>query len=422
MKKLMLIAFVLMMAFIFAVPAMATDVKFKGSYRIDGRYYDNVNKDSDNERTRAHIRHRFELRTEFIVTDAIKITTKFDALDYESFGTRLPDDAPEDGVDGGTAIDFDRAYMTVKVPFGSFRGGRMLGGVWGLKFGDDAQDYDRLRFDTKFGNFSTGLIYQKNVELDYDTKNVADQDKDVYYWYGVYKSKPITGGLLYGYAKNQTNPVVDILAHAFLPYFKANFGKMFSLQGEAIIEKGTIDPDAVGVADTDINTLCYNLEGKVKFGPTSIMGGYAYASGQAENDADMTMGNLGNAGIADDFGPLLVLTYADDILNSHYANNGTHKVALAGVKLIYGDVTWKISKKFKLAFKAGMASAAEQRSNLDDKYGTEVDVRADWKVMKGLTWIFWAGYLDAGDWFKGTNEDFSVDNTFTIFNRFLVKF
>jgi len=423
MKKLMVIGIALFAAFMFVVPASATTLELGGYYRIEGRWQDSPNLDKDNDDGGARWRMRFRFTPALIVSDALRFDFKADIFDGTTFGT-FKNKTSTAKENTGTYIDVDRAWMTVTTSFGKFAGGRMAGGSWGLTFGDDNEDYDRIRFDTKFGNVSTGVIVQKNVERDSNESGDSipgqvDADTDVYYAYGLYGADFGKIGLLGAFQNGKSTTTADTTKYALLPYFDTKFGN-FGVRGELAWATGDTDPDAAAAATTDIEELMWNLEADVTFGAFKFTAGYAWVQGDASAaDTKSQEANQVYGGIGDDWDLLVVLMDVDTFINGHAYGSFP-----AGVKLWYAQLDWKANKTWNFWTTIGGATAqntGQYGVNASDKMGTEIDVNAQWAVMKNLKFLVRFGYLDAGDFWKSTGIT-NLDNTYSAYQQWTLSF
>jgi len=418
MKKLLLIGVALVAVVMFVTPASATDLELGGYYRIEQRYFDNPSLEKDGPHE-AYIRHaRFRFQPALIVSDALRFDFKADIFDGQRWGQEGGPKAKNT-----TSIDVDRLWMTVKVPFGSFAGGRMPGGAWGLTFGDDNEDYDRLRFDTKFGDVSTGVIYQKNLEQRYNST-----DSDTYYLYGNYKANIGSIGLLGAYTNDHTHSAYNRYKYNLLPYADLQFGN-FGVRGELIWGNGKKEVKAAGAADTDIEELLWNVEADFAFGPFKVTGGYAWVQGEDNDPTKEKMSNAYFGGIGDDWSPLLVMMDIDTLINGFAGDavsgsldptDSIDAVAFSGVKLAYIQADFKINKDWKVWVVGGWATTETDKYYtgvegvpLDDDIGKEADINVGWNIMKNLKAKFSFGYFWAGDFYKTFNGANNVDDTFT---------
>jgi len=411
MKKLMLIGIALFAAFMFVVPASATTLELGGYYRVEGRILNNPSLDEDATGSHdAHWRMRFRFTPALVVSDALRFDFKTDIFDGTKFGNQGSEDKSTN------LMDIDRLWMTITVPFGKFAVGRMAGNAWGLSFLDNNEDYDRIRFDTKVGKVTTGIIFQKNVDLDYSTKTQSDRDLDVYYLYGVYKDDFGAAGLLGAYVNNKTTITVDNFKYALLPYFDVKFGGV-GLRGELLWSTGEKDPDLAGAATTDTNEFAWTLQADYSFGPVTVGGGYAWVQGTGSDPLNDKSTNFAGMGLGDDWDLFIVATDVDQIVNE---NSNAWGILTTGVKMWYADAEWKINKAWTATARVGGFTAEDVPTGVDDKIGMEYDLDISWAVMKNLKWRFTGGYFDTGDYFNALITH--PDNTYTLRHQLTLSF
>ena len=68
------------------------------------------------------------------------------------------------------------------------------------------------------------------------------------------------------------------------------------------------------------------------------------------------------------------------------------------------------------------AGATASTKFLNKDYGTEFDVEIDYKIYDNLTYSVGAGYLWAGDFYKGSTEANEIDDTYLLMNKLQVTF
>lgn len=431
MKKISVLALAACMAFAIAVPAMAVDVDFSGYYRVRGFMNSNITLNDQTEESEAYYDNRFRLQTVFKATDAVSVTTRFDALDDNVWGDQTEND-----------IDWDRVYMTIMSDVGMFMIGHQQAGVWGLDFFDDDYNDDRIKYVGKTGDVYFGAIIQKTSETDSDAAwspssgAGSDADTDVYYLFGGVKQEGLEAGLLAAYARDATTPFVTATQYALLPYGKFTAGPL-SVRGEIVYEFGEMDFDGT-TPDVDIDTLSYALEGSFSLDMARLYLGWVSVSGQEDGD-DMTMGNMAYGGLGDDFNPLALLT--DDLggkmLNSkadlaNIMSGGTltsaDVVALCGVDLLYAGADVTVNDKLSVAGIIGYAMANEDDiltgTAIDDVYGTEIDVTVTYQIMDNLEYEATLAYLMTEDLLaatKGVGPN-NADDNFGIMHQIKASF
>ena len=443
MKKITVLALAACMAFAVAVPAMAVEVDFSGYYRVRGFMNSNISLDDRAEESEAYYDNRFRLQTVFKATDAVSVTTRFDALDDDVWG----DTNNLEGDKNEANIDWDRVYMTIMSDVGMFMIGHQQAGVWGLDFFDDDYNDDRIKYTGKTGDVYFGAIIQKTSEVDSESAWAADgesdADTDVYYLFGGIKQEGMEAGLLATYARDTTTDAMTVTKQALLPYGKFTAGPL-SVRGEIVYEFGDMDFDG-STPDTDIDALSYALEGSFSLDMARLYLGWVSVSGQEDGD-DMTMGNMTYGGLGDDFNPLAILT--DDLggkmLNSKArlsnimqvdagllpptALSSADMVALCGVNLLYAGADVAVNDKLTVAGIIGYAMANEDDiltgTTIDDVYGTEIDVTVTYQIMDNLEYEATLAYLMTEDLLaatKGVGPN-NADDNFGIMHQIKASF
>jgi hypothetical protein len=405
MKKMTIIAVALCVAFMLAVPAMALEIENDGLIRVRGYSDKGYSLDDNLQSTDSYYDMRFRLNTNFKVSDQLWVSTRFRAFN----GAVMPATA------GFSNIQWERAWMNVKTDFGLFRAGRMIAGAWGNSFADSEGDAFRIRFDTAFGAFKTGVVLQKTVEGDMGN-TYSSADYNMYFAYGLFVQENWKAGLLYGYLDNKTvsdqrvgnEQNYKALQHMFDPFFVAKFGS-FGLQGEANYKTGTAQEWGSSVArrDVDKDSLCWNLEGSLDFGAGSAFLGVAFASGQEGGaNPDDTDSNFG-----DDWEKLYILAGSTGPTPAGIGSVGGG-AALGnfsptggnddGATLIYGGADFKLGDTVTAGVVIGSGKADEVAATWDDDLGIEVDLKLGVKFFDGsLSYTAIAAYLAAGDYWEG---------------------
>jgi len=433
MKKFTIIGLALCLAFALAAPATAVDVDFSGHYYVRGSYVSHWNLD-DRSASNAFMDMQFRLKTVFKVNDILSVTTRFDALDDEVWG----DDANDEGT-----IDFDRAYMTIKAPIGTFFIGRQKAMAFGTSFLDYEEERDRIKYVKKIDNLKVIAIFQKNTEND-DTAgaaltsgdDAADEDSETYYLAGIYKMENTTVGLLGAFKNDKTTANVTKHTYVALPYFVSKFGPL-AIQGELRYNWGEAAYDTAALAgaaggsgnttDIDTKALAYNLEATYSFGPASIMAGYAFVSGDNDAKADDESSSHGY-GVGNDWGKLFILTTSDvgALTNlGGYGNLSMDGNCTYGAKIIYGGATFSPLENLELGVVVGTADADEVKAGVEDDYGVEYDFTLNWKIYDNLTYSAVAAFLSAGDFYKTEGAgiaDADFDDTYALFHQLELSF
>ncbi len=342
MKKFIIATMVVLFGFVVALPATAADVKFSGEYFSAGVINSNpALSDNHDEATDSFMHMRLRTTTEFILSDDLKLTTRFDALEKAWDRNDSADTQDDDN------IDFERAYITAKTDIGLFMIGRQKGITWGTSFSDDCSNTDRIKYvvplDMGGGKLYVGAVYEKYMENDHnDYSNSSqnnDTDNDKYYLFAVHKTDDYQCGLLTGFYNFEyfqdpdqvlalqaftaasTDPGAyllglpgtynstlgmpgaagthaDILynrggttdADVFLlsPYFKGKYGDI-GITFEMDYFTGTAEyPDALvaNAEDLDIEAHSILLEGTYDYGAWVFQAGFATMTGDADPSDD----------------------------------------------------------------------------------------------------------------------------------------
>ncbi len=197
MKKTTLLLIAICVALMSVSTGLAADVDFTGEYYIEGIY--NSSPDlSKTDLARYYRQMRLRVQTDFKVTEDLKLTTRFDALEK----VWNSDDSAFTNEEDAENIDFDRAYMTIISKVGMFMLGRQEGVTWGTTWADDEDDTDRFKWvlplDVAKGKLYFALIAEKTTENDTNPDITTGKDNDKYYLGTIYKRENFDGGLLLG--------------------------------------------------------------------------------------------------------------------------------------------------------------------------------------------------------------------------------
>ena len=425
MKKILVVLFALSLVFSFSAPVMATDVSVDGSYRIRG-WSDTNSPLVEDSTTSAYYDQRLRVNVTFEVAEGLKVITRADILDGVMGTPGLTDPTADDN------IEFDKAYMEFMTSVGRVRAGVFSHWVWGTVFGDAEQFLAKIDFTTKLGKFLVYFDVTKDSEGDVGS-DIDDRDDDGYLTSIFYMDEGIDVGLLYTYVRWANAPAASLgipssfgltaKAHALLFYTKLTMGNLY-VEGEAGWAKGELDTTPVkwmvGVDSMDIEGLRAYLMAKYTIGPAYIGGFSAYVQGNDWETTD-TIENFLNSG--SDWDPCLIL-FNDNCPTSlgHVAG------ATTGMFMDNGwlyQVFAGASPMDKVSVKASLSYAyadKKPKDFVDDVYGTEIDLEAAYKIFDNLTYSVGFGYLAAGDYYKGTDKNNKIDNTYLLMNKLQVNF
>jgi len=461
MKKLLVVLLSLGLIVAFCAPVSAQPtVKFGGSYYLNGTYEDSVNLQPKaeagyNGRSTAFFYQRVRLQPVFAIAEGLTFTARMDALEKrwgdnswrggsdDFTSSRRRDASAGSGQKIQESFEFERAYVTFMTGIGMFQVGYQNVDDWGTDFTDYSNTRPRIAFVTKAGPVDIALTYEKLNEA-HATTNFVDADKDTYAVSGTYRGKGIEGGLLYKYyAFNNTRPAgVKTAFSQLAPYFKATFGPVY-LEGEfqywfgkaAQYEAPTVVPFP---ADVDLKAYGAYLKARFNFGPAYAGALFSYASGNDLSDDAKSTTNPGGAGT--NFEPAMLL-----LADSHATrSNGLSLAASPNLSaanpvtsskyntIIYNafvgvNPTPKLNVEMALTYatvdkKALSKAAGIVTEAVSDKLGTEVDIKATYKIYDNLSYMIGAGYLWTGDYFKGSNNATKIENDYILQNQLTLSF
>jgi hypothetical protein len=432
MKKSILFAVALIVAFAIVAPAMALELAHDGYLRtryflVDSWTLTKNQGGDNNEVSDSYWDMKFRLNTVFTVNDNVLVTTRIEGLNGPMGG----------GADTDDEISLERAWITIKGDWGMIRSGRMGGGVFGNVFKDTDTERYRVRYDIAAGGFKGGIIYETNAELDIGTVT-SSGDSMAYYGYFAFGGETFNTGLLYGYLDNKTqrsvfgatNTLTEYkeLRHLFVPFFNGTFGP-FSVQAEIDYQTGERDFYAVGVPDPDIQRLSWNLEGVFNFGAGSVELGYGYTSGQEFGiNPDVTGDNFG-----DDWEKTFVLVGSTgnvDLLGGQ-GNWSASGGNTSGLGLLFLGADFNLGETMTLGGIIAYGKADEVDENpatnpnfaiVDDDVGYELDVKWTWSMYEAAKLTAIGFYYKAGDYWEqyvGANQ---VEDLMGLFVNLQVTF
>ncbi|OPY06442.1 MAG: hypothetical protein A4E66_02193 [Syntrophus sp. PtaB.Bin001] len=477
MKRFIVALLAVAMAAGFALSASAADVKFGGSYYVmgatanDWQLSKNGNGSADDRTTASFFAQRLRVGTQFKVAEGLTLTTQFDALEgrWGQFGRYQNEEMSRgtaggwngaDGANDSKNISFDRAYVDFAIPYGKIRVGRGPTSNWGTSFANQDADADEIVLTGYFGNFTAEFKIEKAYEsvgdgVTWGTRHSqADGDNDRYHISGVYKFTGGSTGLKIFYNRNaQTTYAAPSAAGdrgykreywAIQPYVQATLGPVF-VEAELNYNTGrAYDYEDNGVMGSDRNLKGMNayLHAKVDAGPAYFGALYAYVSGQDPKSKTFNSGSDG--GKAWNQNNLILWGYYSNKWagmlgggnGALYGQTGYDYIAMTNaheLKVYAGynpTSKWNIqgSVAYAVADKtcpSNVITTAANRATydyVDHKYGTEADLTASYKIFDNLTYTLGFGYLWAGDYFKGTNKNANVDDTYLLLNKLDLTF
>ena len=447
MKRFLVVLLSLGLIMAFSMPVLAVDVKFSGSYYAQGWYVDNFELKENND-SRAFINQRLRLQTVFQVADGLSLTTRFDALEkkwgdqrwkggFDDNRNRLT--GPKDSsyssyVREQENIEFERAYVTFATKAGQFDVGYQQGSsAFGTSFLDSYESIGRIKYTVPFGRNTMVLSYEKLNEY-MDTgiqgKNNKDADDNVYSVAGIAKFQGGEAGLIYKYLDLASKRLETVAAadrgrsklHVINPYLKKTAGPL-NVEAEAYYIGGKWkDWEAsVGAAD-DMDAESYGGYVKAQMDMGSAYAGamFIYMRGDDPGSTDEKEGGfMPSLSWGEAFNPCIILWNLDyfqwvGATTGPYMDNA-----------VFGQIHGGFKPNPKLHVRASVsyAKADEKPAGfVDDEYGTEVDVTASYKIFNNLEYMVGAAYLWTGDYFKGSNLSYKVDDNYLLTHKLTLTF
>jgi len=448
MKRFWLVLLALGLVMAFSVSVFAADVKFSGSFTAAGMYQDKttLRKGGSGEGpSTAFYYQQLRVNMEFIATPALKLVTRFDALERVWGGPRsIPGTALEPGSSGTRAenenIAFDNAYIYYVSPIGLFTVGYQDDGAWGTVFGNSTASLGKITYTIVKMPFVVGLAIGKNTEnsyTNYYASTEADRDSNFYYFLGQYY---FTGGVV-GFLGKYTRSAVNRTAaipfktnlYAGVPYAKAKIGPV-AIEAEFTYLFGKIyewDDEVVGREDVKVSQMSAYIDALADFGMFYAGATGAYVSGDKPDTATKQEGGTLNGGA--DWNPCLIMWnwdrafwagtlvgYESD-LSGNNSNDGTMDNAW------FGQIRAGVRPIAVLDIQASLAYAKADKAPVgfaDKDYGVELDVTATYKITNNLSYMLGVGYLWTGDYYKGVNADGTneIDNNYLVLNKLTLTF
>jgi len=430
MKKLLTVFFALALVAAFAMPAAAVDVSFKGEYFITGNYQDNPTMQTGDEASSASSQwthQRFRFWNDFKVQEGLKLSVRMDIMERywgQSNEAHVANSPSGIDNDNETNIEFDRVFIVANVGPGVLYAGHS-DVDYGMKLNNFYGSGPRVKYAVPFGNFVGELIWTKKTEGDIGT-TVTDEDKDEYAVGLMYKLKNGFVGFYNIYTYDQTIDTETTWTNAFEPYFSLKFGDI-TFQGEFSYSWGETDKDDPTLADPDLGGFAMWLGADWKSGDWGVGGQFYYLEGDDPNTND-NEGSTAKMGLSP-LGTLIMFDYFNSKFNgvkfastmgdNSWGYGGTNNIMAAEIHASY-----KVLPKLTLKVQYTYADTVEKPkgSHMEEEYGSEFDLTATYKIYDNLQYMVGFGYLWAGDYWKSSTTDNTVDDDYIILNQLKLTF
>jgi len=341
MKKLWIVLLSAALVMSFAFSATAADVKFSGSYYVEGVFRSNPlgldKEDSVKNGTfgtylkassQALYFQRLRVQTEFQVVEGLKLVTRFDALEKrwgDQTMAQTTSAYPYDVTNRtmGTSasriqenLEFERAYVDFNTGIGRFLVGYQEFGTFGTVFLDTSFTKPGLKYFIPIGPVTLFVAYDKQKEWEvtaagtYNGLN-SDLDKDEYYIGAIYKQGNIEAGAQIEYLRSAngrvgtattfttaiTNSAYTTSLWLLDPYFKGKFGPVF-VEAEFFYGNGKmfkLENTVTNGSDVDVNAYGFYLHARADISMFYFGGYFTMVSGDDPATPDKIEGGLTSA-------------------------------------------------------------------------------------------------------------------------------
>jgi len=447
MRKFWMVLLALGLVVAFSMPAFAAvDGKFSGSLRMRGWYDSNLlSLDKDKYAgagARQFYDNRLRMQPEFKIAEGLTLTTRFDALE-KKWGQTLSTVAG--GVDFNDSIKWERAYVTFVTKAGVGMVGYQPTREFGTVFGNAGGSDPRIKWTIPVGDFSIFGVIEKVTE---DTANVGknvDSDRDRYQLGAIYKFKGGDAGMQIELERNASNRTGAATPYkrefyVFEPYVKYKAGPVY-IEAEAFYATGDYakyDDGGTTVPkpqDVKFDSKHLYLLANIDFAPAYAGFLFAYGSGDDPDSTDKMEGglmatqSLNGAWNA----ALMMQSYEYRVqvgnrqgnttaANSEYTDNIWFYQIYAGVKPMK-ELDVKLALSYAYADKKPKALVGGVNTEyVSDKYGTELDLTATYKIYNNLSYMVGVGYLWTGDFYKGTDNSVVTENDYLVMHQLQLTF
>ncbi len=443
MKRFLLVMLALGLITAFSTTAFAADVKVSGQFYVAGMYVDQTSlmKDATGYPSTAFYYQRLRVQTEFIVSPALKLVTRFDAMERAWGAPRATG-----SIATGTAADssgtvseneniaFDWAYINYKAPIGVFNVGIMNKGTTGTAFGNNIQPAARIKYAYTYGPVFVEVQTSKLTENSRTAKNPTadwtDADRDEYGVEAAYSWKGGKAGVNVTYNRRAEfkllTPSYKRVYWQVVPYAMAKIGPV-ALEAELGYVTGKDRDYDTATTDVKMTGFSAYLDALADFGMFYAGGTFAYVSGDKPDTAKKEGGTLSGGR---DWNPCLILfSYYDtrnwvgQIRGHHAADIGAVNNAMLNAFFYQGRVGVRPIADLNIMASLAYAYADEKPEfYLNKDYGIEFDVTATYKITNNLSYMLGAGYLWTGDYFKYDSAANKVDDNFMVINKLTLTF
>ena len=461
MKRLWLFLLSLAVVAVFSMQAMAVNVKFSGEYYAGGLYLDKTTfkkgTATDGPSTAFYFQ-RLRLKTDFIVSPGLSLTTRADIMERAWGAARSAPGTALDTLSAGTRAEnenivFDLAYVTYLSPIGMFTAGYQIDQAFGTVFADNSVPTGKFAYFIKIDGFIATIHVGKNSGGENSRTAVnpvatSDRDNSFITAAMIYQWKAGEVGLLGSYQDLRADRTATLFGvipfdntvkfGVFIPYVKAKMGP-FAVQAELDYIYGRVkweapgDATALAILGTDeikLRQLAAYIDVVGDFGMFYAGGSLAYVSGDDPSTTDKSEGGIASGGV--DWNPCLIM-FNNDL--TYWAGNQVGHLATATTNTANGG---PMTNTYFAQLRAGarpidkldimasvsyaVADKTPQATWVSRVYGYEVDLTATYKITNNLSYVLGGGYFFTGDYYKGASEANQINNNFMVINKLTLTF
>jgi hypothetical protein len=303
---------------------------------------------------------------------------------------------------GSDVVDWDKLWLEYDSPLGMIHAGTTPWGSWGTSFGDGGSRMNSIKYFPNMlpAPFTSVIFTGKVIEEDSELL-ASDEDNDYYEGRFGYKTDVVEAQIGLGLSDYQNDSTTSVNKWRVRGYAKTSFAGL-SIEGEFDHYFGDSDPDVGDSTDYDAWAAYAHVGGKAGNVAVGVLGWLTTGQDETSDDNEA----YGHAGI--DFEPLLIATGDDfGLLQDNTKSIYSGAVNISGQVAVGAYASMPVSDKLTLTTVIGSAWADDTSvlegmtgTTIDDHYGWEIDVKADYKLLDNLTYSLNFGYFAAGDLFE----------------------
>ncbi len=185
-------------------------------------------------------------------------------------------------------------------------------------------------------------------------------------------------------------------------------------------------------SDADAQAMGIYLHGRGDFGPAYVGGIFAYMQGDDMGTTDKKEGTFAaQLVVGRAWDPMLILWNNALYAGSHRQIGTALGVFFDNAYLVQVYGGFKPVKEADIMLSVSWAKAAQKpyatfgnpaTQYVSDDIGYEIDLVAKYKIFDNLEYMIGAGYLAAGDYFKGASSAKQIDSNYMLIHKLTLSF